>query len=81
MIFWWFTNLFVSAAKATQEKMVLVLVVLSLISVCRAATPVGRKKLTNLEIRKEFKRLNKPAIKSIKVVSGIFAFFHCLNPP
>ncbi|RWR72564.1 hypothetical protein CKAN_00079500 [Cinnamomum micranthum f. kanehirae] len=54
-------------AKATREKMVLVLAVLSLISVCRAVTPLGRKKLIDLEIRKELKRLNKPAIKSIKM--------------
>lgn len=55
-------------AKASREKTVLVLVVLSLISVYGAATPAARKYVTESEIRKQLKRLNKPAIKSIKVV-------------
>ena len=57
-----------SMAKATREKIVLVLGVLSLISVYGAAAPAARKYLTDSEIKKELKCLNKPAIKSIKVV-------------
>ncbi|XXG45990.1 hypothetical protein AAC387_Pa02g0935 [Persea americana] len=56
--------------KAICEKIFLVFAALCLISVYGAATPQGRKNLTEFELRKELKRLNKPAIKSIKSEDG-----------
>ncbi|XXG45982.1 hypothetical protein AAC387_Pa02g0927 [Persea americana] len=57
-------------AKEICEKLMLVLVALVLLFVQGAATAAGMKTLTNLEIRKELKRLNKPAIKTIKSEDG-----------
>lgn len=58
-------------AKASHEKIILVLGTLILLSVDGAA---GRKNLTDSEIRRELKLINKPAIKTIKVVSLVLAF-------
>ena len=60
--------------KVTCQKVVLVLVLHSLIYVHGASTAIGRKTLADLEIRSELKRLNKPAIKTIKVVPLFLAF-------
>ncbi|KAJ8643344.1 hypothetical protein MRB53_005092 [Persea americana] len=57
-------------AKQICKKLMLVLVALVLFSVQEAATTAGRKILTDLEIRKELRRLNKPAIKIIKSEDG-----------
>ncbi|XXG45987.1 hypothetical protein AAC387_Pa02g0932 [Persea americana] len=57
-------------AKEICEKLMLVLVALVLLSVQGATTAAGRKNLTDLEIRKELRRLNKPAIKIIKSEDG-----------
>ncbi|XXG45998.1 hypothetical protein AAC387_Pa02g0943 [Persea americana] len=56
--------------KVTCQKVVLVLVLHSLIYVHGASTAIGRKTLADLEIRSELKRLNKPAIKTIKNEDG-----------
>ena len=61
-------------AKQICKKLMLVLVALVLFSVQEAATTAGRKILTDLEIRKELRRLNKPAIKIIKVVPLILSY-------
>ncbi|XXG45968.1 hypothetical protein AAC387_Pa02g0917 [Persea americana] len=66
----WFSNLFGSMGKATCQKVVLFLIVHSLIYVYGAAAAIGRKTLADLEIRRELKRLNKPAIKTIKSEDG-----------
>ncbi|XXG46008.1 hypothetical protein AAC387_Pa02g0953 [Persea americana] len=58
--------------KVTCQKVVLVLVLHSLIYVHGASTAIGRKTLADLEIRRELKRLNKPAIKTIKSVKLSF---------
>lgn len=58
-------------AKANHEKIMLVLETLILLSVDGAA---GRKNLTDSEIRRELKLINKPAIKTIKVVPLVLAF-------
>ncbi|KAJ8643323.1 hypothetical protein MRB53_005071 [Persea americana] len=65
-----FSNLFGSMGKATCQKVVLFLIVHSLIYVYGAAAAIGRKTLADLEIRRELKRLNKPAIKTIKSEDG-----------
>ena len=71
--------MFASMAKEICEKLTLVMVAFVLLSVQGVATAAGRKNLTDLEIRKQLRRLNKPAIKIIKVVPlvlsyGIFFF-------
>ena len=69
-------------AKEICEKLTLVIVAFVLLSDQGAATATGRKNLTDLEIRKQLRRLNKPAIKIIKVVPLVLSygiFFHCFQ--
>lgn len=68
-----FLIVLVSMAKVTPAKIILVSVALIFLSVDRSAVAAGRKSLTELEIRKELRRLNKPAVKTIKVVPSSFA--------
>ena len=64
----------ISMARIDHEKIILILVATCLVLIGGAKG--GGRTLTDLEIRRQLKRLNKPAVKSIKVVN--FGFEICV---